>query len=85
MPKTRLFLPELGRSRVDSIDIPVLDGLDGAALNVAWITFTGAGWVPSIFRSLDLSFPRRKLTRQPMGEETSDRKSFIFRKLITKK
>lgn len=58
MPKTRLFLPELGRSRVDSIDIPVLDGLDGAALNVAWITFTGAGWVllsfvPLTYRSLD--------------------------------
>jgi hypothetical protein len=57
MPKTRLFLRELGRSRVDSIHIPVLDGLDGAALNVAWIPFMGGSRVASIFRPVALSFP----------------------------
>jgi hypothetical protein len=57
MPKTRLFLRELGRSRVDSIHIPVPDGLDGAALNVAWIPFMGASRVASIFGSVALSLP----------------------------
>ena len=84
MPKTRLFLRELDVPGLILAILLLLDrGVDVLVLSAASIFSFQAAWRRR--NSCSLEGNLKKADSQGEGRGTSDRKSFIFTKLITKK